>query len=81
MQSQEYFVEANVGMHHDVVAVDKGFTSFSIAKENWRQPAVLDTNERREVWQSKELHGCFFRGSYGADVDLSASAATTRNLL
>ena len=46
---REYFLKADVGMHRDVVAVDKGLTPLSWAKENWRKPAVLDTNGRMEV--------------------------------
>ena len=43
-------------MHRDVVAVDKGLTPLSMAKENWRKPVVLTTDDRKEVWQGKELH-------------------------
>ena len=68
----EYFLEADVGMHRDVVSVDKGLTPLSLANENWRKPVVLDINDRREVWQSKELHGRFYRALDGPDVDLLA---------
>ena len=75
---REYFQAADVGMHRDVVAVDKGLTPLSLANENWRKPIVLDTNDRREVWQSKELHGRFYRVLHGPDVDLLASVAWLR---
>ncbi|CAH0678041.1 unnamed protein product [Spodoptera exigua] len=75
---REYFLAADVDMHRDVVAVDKGLTPLSLAIENWRKPVVLDTNARREVWQSKELHGRFFRGLHGPDVDQVASVAWLR---
>ncbi|KAJ8714401.1 hypothetical protein PYW07_002626 [Mythimna separata] len=75
---REYFLAADVGMHRDVVAVDIRLTPLSLAVENWRKPVVLDTNDRREVWQSKELHGRFFQALHGPDVDLEASVAWLR---
>ena len=75
---REYFLQTDVGMHLDVVAVDKGLTPLSLAKENWRKPAVLDTNDRKEVWQGKELHGRFFRALHGPDVDFLASVSWLR---
>ncbi|KAJ8736966.1 hypothetical protein PYW07_000237 [Mythimna separata] len=75
---REYFLAVDVGMHRAVVAVDKGLTPLSLAKENWCKPIVLDTNDRREVWQSKELHGRFYRALHGPDVDLLASVSWLR---
>ncbi|KAJ8723807.1 hypothetical protein PYW07_007787 [Mythimna separata] len=75
---REYFLAADVGMHRDVVAVDQRLTPLSLAKGNWRKPVVLDTNDRKEVWQSKELHGRFYRALHGPDVDQLASVAWLR---
>ncbi|XP_022814502.1 uncharacterized protein LOC111348202 [Spodoptera litura] len=49
---RKYFLKMDVGMHRDVVAVDKGLTPLSLANENWREPIILSTNDRRNVWQS-----------------------------
>ena len=75
---REYFLKAEVGMHRDVVAVDKGLTPLSMAKENWRKPVVLTTEDRKEVWQSKELHGRFYRALHEPDVDFLASVSWLR---
>ena len=58
--------------------MDKGLTPLSLAKKNWRKPIVLSTNDRRDVWQSKELHGRFCRALHGPDVDFKASVSWVR---
>lgn len=70
---REYFLNNECGLHRDVVAVDKGLTPLALAKENWRRPKVLSTDERKDVWKSKELHGRFYRALTGPDVDQLAS--------
>ena len=70
---REYFLHNECGLHRDVVAVDKGLTPLALAKENWRRPKVLSTDERKDVWKSKELHGRFYRALTGPDVDRFAS--------
>ncbi|CAH0703386.1 unnamed protein product [Spodoptera exigua] len=65
-------------MHRDVVEVDKEITPLSLASEKWRKPVVLDTNARREVWQTKELQGRFLRALHGPDVDQLASVSWLR---
>lgn len=75
---REYFLKTDVGMHRDVVAVDKGLTPLSLAKENWHKPVVLSASDRREVWQGKELHGRFYRALHGPDVDFLASVSWLR---
>ena len=70
---REYFLHADLGVHRDVVAVDNGLTPLNLAKENWRRPVVLGTKDRMDVWQSKELHGRFYRALHGPDVNLLAS--------
>ena len=75
---REYFLNADMGMHRDVVAVDKGLTPLALAKEDWRGPVVLGVSDRMDVWQSKELHGRFYRALHGPDVDLLASISWLR---
>ena len=70
---REYFLHNECRMHRDVVAVDRNFTPLSLATENWRKPKVLSTEDRMDVWKSKELHGRFYRALHGPDVDLLAS--------
>jgi len=65
-------------MHRDVVKVDHGLTTLSLAKENWRKPVVLDVDDRREIWKSKELHGRFYRALHGPDIDFLSSVAWLR---
>ncbi|XP_063619204.1 uncharacterized protein LOC134792018 [Cydia splendana] len=60
-------------MHRDVVAVDRNLTPLSLANENWRKPVVLSTADRKAAWESKVLHGRFYKALTGPDVDLLAS--------
>jgi len=60
-------------MHRDVEAVDKGLTLVSLANKNWRKPMVLSTDDRKDIWKDKELHGRFYRVLTEPDVDLHAS--------
>ena len=62
-------------MQRDVVSVDKGLTPLSLANENWRKPIVLNTNNRRAVWKSQEIHGRYYRVLHGPDVDFKASVS------
>lgn len=75
---RKYFLKMDVGMHRDVVAVDKGLTPLSLANENWREPIILSTNDRRNVWQSKELHGRYYRALHGPNTDFLASVSWLR---
>ncbi|RVE41606.1 hypothetical protein evm_013746 [Chilo suppressalis] len=75
---REYFLNVDMGIHGDIVAVDNEFTPLFLAKENWRRPVVLSTWDRSIVWQSKELHGRFYRALHGPDVDLLASVSWFR---
>ncbi|XP_075985622.1 uncharacterized protein LOC142982823 [Anticarsia gemmatalis] len=75
---RDYFLSTDVGLHRDVVAVDKGLTPLSLANENWRRPVVMDVGDRVDVWRSKELHGRYYRALHGSDVDLLASVAWLR---
>ncbi|CAB0030643.1 unnamed protein product, partial [Trichogramma brassicae] len=70
---RDYFLNSECGMHRDVVAVDRNFTPLSFANENWRRPSVLSTEDRKNIWKSKVLHGRFYRALTGPDVDLLAS--------
>ncbi|KAM3959727.1 uncharacterized protein ACR2FA_006251 [Aphomia sociella] len=65
---RDYFLNANAGMHRDVVAADKGFTPLSLAKENWRTLTVVATDDRRAIWKSKALHGRFYQALNGPDI-------------
>ncbi|KAJ0182259.1 hypothetical protein K1T71_001628 [Dendrolimus kikuchii] len=47
-----YFLKMDVGLHKDVVAVDKGLTMLSLAKENWCNLAVLSASDRINVWKN-----------------------------
>ncbi|RVE40934.1 hypothetical protein evm_014416 [Chilo suppressalis] len=40
---REHFLNVDMGIHRDAVAVDNGLTPLSLAKENWRRPVVLST--------------------------------------
>ncbi|KAI8436513.1 hypothetical protein MSG28_010058 [Choristoneura fumiferana] len=66
-----------VWMHRDVVAVDRHLTPLSLANENWRSPMVMSTEDRKNVWKSKELHGVL-QGPNRPDVDLLASVTWLR---
>lgn len=70
---RDYFRDNEGGMHRDMLVVDKGLTPLSLANENWRRPTVLSTEDRKDVWKSKELHGRFYRALTGPDVDALAS--------
>lgn len=70
---REYFLHAEVCVHRDVVAVDNGLTPLDLAKGNWRIPVILSTDDRKEVWKGKELHGRFYRALNRPEVDLPAS--------
>ena len=75
---RDFFRDGESGMHRDMLAVDKGLTPLSLANENWRRPVVLSTEDRRDVWKSKELHGRFYRALTGPDVDALASVNCLR---
>ncbi|RVE44451.1 hypothetical protein evm_010855 [Chilo suppressalis] len=70
---RNYFLNSEGRLLRDIVAVDKNLTPLSLAKENWRKPRVLSTQDRKEVWKSKELHGRFYRALTGPNVDQLAS--------
>ncbi|XP_061704430.1 uncharacterized protein LOC133515871 [Cydia pomonella] len=70
---RNYFLNNECGMHRDVVAVDRNLTPLSLANENWRKPVVLSTADRKAAWESKVLHGRFYKALTGPDVDLLAS--------
>ncbi|XP_073944655.1 uncharacterized protein [Choristoneura fumiferana] len=75
---RNYFLSNECGMHRDVVAVDRHLTPLSLANENWRSPMVMSTEDRKNVWKSKELHGRFYKTLTGPDVDLLASVTWLR---
>ena len=75
---RDYFIKINMNMHRDVIKVDKGLTPLNLAKENWRRPVQISIEDREKIWQSKELHGRFYRALHGPEVNKLASVSWLR---